>query len=68
MFIKLQIKHDFSDAASYVTVSIGAAETIPTVDNNNIHLIELADSALYIAKSKGRNRIAVSRQDNNIVN
>ncbi len=61
----LKIRHDFSSVAPYVTVSIGIAEIIPTIAYNCRHLIEMADKALYLAKSGGRDRIAITRQDDN---
>jgi len=65
---KLKIKHEFSEAAAYVTISIGVAETVPTLNYNYNHLFDLGDAALYIAKTKGRNRIYFAPQDNKIIN
>jgi diguanylate cyclase (GGDEF)-like protein len=65
---KLQIKHDFSDTASHVTVSIGVADIIPTLKYNYNYLVDLADNALYSAKLGGRNRITVSQKDENTPN
>ena len=48
------------DTEIFVTVSIGVA----TQDENTIHLetlIARADQAMYIAKHKGRNRVAMSK-------
>jgi diguanylate cyclase (GGDEF)-like protein len=48
------------DKEIWVTVSIGVA----TQDENTIHLetlIARADQAMYIAKHKGRNRVAMSK-------
>ena len=55
----LRISHDYRAAGEepYVTVSIGAASMIPSMNNNLDLLIELADKALYEAKREGRNRL-----------
>ncbi len=42
-----------------VTISIGIATAIPTSDNFGLQLFTKADSALYVAKHEGRNRICV---------
>jgi diguanylate cyclase (GGDEF)-like protein len=40
-----------------VTISIGAAETIPHMDGKPNDVIDRADAALYEAKKNGRNRV-----------
>jgi diguanylate cyclase (GGDEF)-like protein len=54
----LGIPHDKSDAAPYVTVSVGVATAtcIPGVDPAN--WIKAADAQLYLAKAAGRNSVA----------
>ncbi len=51
------IPHEFSAAASYVTLSIGIASTVPSDSQSSHQLIESADKCLYTAKKNGRNRI-----------
>jgi diguanylate cyclase (GGDEF)-like protein/PAS domain S-box-containing protein len=52
----LNIPHNHSSVASYVTVSMGVVSLVPNPQNNANSLIDIADKALYEAKSKGRNR------------
>jgi diguanylate cyclase (GGDEF)-like protein len=42
-----------------VTVSIGAATALPSMDTSASDLVAIADSALYRAKHMGRNRISL---------
>jgi len=51
----LNIKHEFSDAAPFVTVSIGVHIAPCGSINDKQVLYTLADKALYAAKSSGRN-------------
>lgn len=52
----LEIAHASSKTAPHVTLSLGAACTIPQPDQEPQELLELADKQLYLAKTEGRNR------------
>ena len=51
-------RHDRSEAARVVTVSVGAATVVPRDETLPSELIAAADAALYRAKDAGRNRVA----------
>ncbi len=53
----MHIPHGASPVARNVTVSIGIAAMVPDMKTPVTHLVDTADSALYRAKEKGRNRI-----------
>jgi diguanylate cyclase (GGDEF)-like protein/PAS domain S-box-containing protein len=56
---QLHLPHPNSDVSDRLTLSIGIASTIPIALTPADTLIEKADQALYMAKSQGRNEIAV---------
>jgi len=52
----LQMEHSSSLTVKHVTVSLGCASIEPTHELDSDLLIKQADSALYLAKEKGRDR------------
>ena len=52
----LGLPHKSSDAAPFVTVSVGAVSQVPTEKEGDLSLLGHADTALYSAKDSGRNR------------
>lgn len=54
----LMIPHADSDVSEWVTISVGVATRIPSVDSIAKELIHHADQSLYEAKHRGRNQIA----------
>ncbi|WP_454780391.1 diguanylate cyclase [Legionella sp. WA2022007384] len=53
---KLELPHPDSDVSPFITISVGVAVCIPK-ENNSTSLLNLADDALYRAKTRGRNRV-----------
>lgn len=56
----IKLPHPDSNISQFVTISVGVACCIP-LQGESIKLLDLADKALYRAKTLGRNRIEVIR-------
>jgi diguanylate cyclase (GGDEF)-like protein len=54
----LAMPHEFSPAATVVTISIGVSVTTPDANMQPESLLRMADAAMYYAKDGGRNRVA----------
>lgn len=54
---KLAMRHDQSQVAHCVTISLGVAEIIPQPCDLIAHFIKFSDDALYMAKHQGRNKV-----------
>ncbi|EON93604.1 diguanylate cyclase [Marinobacter lipolyticus SM19] len=53
----LRIPNEMSSTEPWLTVSVGVATVIPTMEMDKEHFINQADRSLYRAKENGRNRI-----------
>jgi diguanylate cyclase (GGDEF)-like protein len=59
MIAQERIPHATSTVAQYITISQGVITVRPEGEQQPMHLLQLADKALYNAKGAGRNAIAV---------
>lgn len=55
------IEHGYSKVAKCITISLGVATLIPTLDSTASSLIDSADRALYQAKASGRNCVIADK-------
>ncbi len=53
----LEIPHKTAKVSDVITISLGGASLVATVEQNPEILINQADQALYRAKSHGHNRV-----------
>lgn len=56
----LGIAHGTSDVADHVTASLGVATLLANGNTSAGDLVQRADEQLYLAKSRGRNKVAVT--------
>lgn len=55
----LGIIHEASEVSNFVTISLGIASLIPSLEVQSATLIAQADRALYVAKQRGRNQSVI---------
>jgi diguanylate cyclase (GGDEF)-like protein len=62
------LAHPNSPSGKLVTVSIGGAQVLPTATRTYRGLIQLADEALYAAKTQGRDRaVTLSKEHESLI-
>lgn len=60
LMAEAKLRHEYSSAAGYVTVSIGISCLIPVAQQSTKEIVDKADKALYRAKQLGRNQAVVA--------
>ena len=63
MINRLELPHVKSSISSFVTLSFGIASTIPNAIESPSLMMEAAEQALYLAKSRGRNCFAIYNKE-----
>jgi len=55
--LELALPHESSDCADRITISIGGATLIASLEIDKKMLLDVADKQLYLSKNKGRNQV-----------
>ncbi|TAN65754.1 MAG: diguanylate cyclase [Methylobacter sp.] len=54
----LELRHEKSAAAPFVTISVGGVSLTPSMNSTIAEILTLADNQLYLAKRAGRNSVS----------
>ncbi|MSP27552.1 MAG: diguanylate cyclase [Methylococcales bacterium] len=55
---RIQLQHEYSITASYITISMGGISLSPPLTTTIAEILTIADKQLYIAKNAGRNQLS----------